>query len=155
MRTIPGIAVVLLTLAGAAFGQAKKAAKPKSPPASSAATPKWKAIWEPVPFTKDIELQAISCVGPETCWIAGRKSTILFTSNGGKTWETQLGGDSEATDEDLAGTRKGFDDFADGRVRRPDREGLGYGGCAAPRTGAPSHDRAALMIPSARPAKVK
>lgn len=101
MRTISGIAAILLTLAGSAFGQAGKAAKPKDP-ASSAATPKWKAIWEPVPFNKDIELRAIACVGPETCWAAGRKGTILFTSNGGKSWQAQLGGDPEATDEDLA-----------------------------------------------------
>lgn len=53
---------------------------------------KLKAIWEPVPFNKDVNLNAIACVGPETCWVVGDKSTILFTIDGGKTWQVQLGG---------------------------------------------------------------
>lgn len=103
MRTFLELVAVALILAGMASGQVKKAAAPKGAPAANAAGPKWKAIWEPVPFNKDIELRAISCVGPETCWVAGRNSTILFTSDGGKTWQAQLGGDPEAADEDLAG----------------------------------------------------
>jgi photosystem II stability/assembly factor-like uncharacterized protein len=91
MRTLFEVAAVLLVFAGLAQGQAKKAAEPA-----------WKAIWEPVPFNKDIELRAIACQGPERCWVIGRKSTILFTSDGGKTWQVQLGGDPEASDEDLA-----------------------------------------------------
>jgi photosystem II stability/assembly factor-like uncharacterized protein len=91
------LAGFFLILAALAFGQPKKgASKDAATPA-----PKWKAIWEPVPFNKDIELRAISCIGPETCYVAGRKSTILFTSDGGKTWTAQLGGDPEATDDDL------------------------------------------------------
>lgn len=89
--------VLSLLVAPLAAGQATKSA-----PAAKAAEPKFKAIWEPVPFNQDIELTAISCVGPETCWVAGAKSTILFTSDGGSTWQAQLGGDPEATDEDLA-----------------------------------------------------
>jgi photosystem II stability/assembly factor-like uncharacterized protein len=80
----------------------KPAAAPKATPGTAAAAPKFKAIWEPVPFNKDIDLTAIACSGPETCWVAGSKSTILFTADGGKTWQAQLGGDTEATDEDLA-----------------------------------------------------
>jgi len=95
------LAAVLASNADFAAGQATKAAPSKSAPAK-AATPKFKAIWEPVPFTKDIELTAISCAGPETCWVAGDKSTILFTSDGGTTWQVQLGGDPEASDRDLA-----------------------------------------------------
>ena len=77
------------------------AAKPSAPAATGAATPKFKAIWEPVPFNKDLDLNAITCVGPETCWAVGSKSTILFTANGGKTWQVQLGGDPESTDSTL------------------------------------------------------
>src|SRR6185436_14543170 len=100
MRTIRNLAVALLILAGVTIGQTKKGAPSKAAPGADA--PKFKAIWEPVPFNKDIELRDIACTGPETCWVAGRKSTILFTSDGGKTWKAQLGGDTEATDEDLA-----------------------------------------------------
>jgi photosystem II stability/assembly factor-like uncharacterized protein len=84
-------------------GPAPKAAPPKpaavKPAAPKADAPKFKAIWEPVPFTKDLELRAIACVGPETCWVAGDKGTILMTTTGGKTWQAQLGGDPEATDD--------------------------------------------------------
>jgi photosystem II stability/assembly factor-like uncharacterized protein len=95
------IAALLATGSDFAAGQATKAAPSKSAP-TKAAAPKFKAIWEPVPFNQDIELTAISCTGPETCWVAGDKSTILFTSDGGTTWQAQLGGDPEATDEDFA-----------------------------------------------------
>jgi hypothetical protein len=94
MRKFVGLTVFGLLLTSLAAGQAPKTAK--------AAEPKFKAIWEPVPFNKDIELTSISCTGPETCWVAGDKSTILFTSDGGTTWQVQLGGDPEASDTDLA-----------------------------------------------------
>src|SRR5688572_33475988 len=76
---------------------------PQTPakPAGAAAAKKFKAIWEPVPFNKDINLNAVACVGPETCWVVGDKSTILFTTDGGTTWQVQLGGDPVATDDDL------------------------------------------------------
>ncbi len=77
-------------------GGARGAAAP-----AAATQPKFKAIWEPVPFGKDIRLNAIACVGPETCWVAGEKSTILHTKDGGKTWQAQIGGDPEGTEEDL------------------------------------------------------
>jgi photosystem II stability/assembly factor-like uncharacterized protein len=82
-----------------------KAAPAKSSPAKpatpAAAVPKFKAIWEPVPFNKDLDLNAIACVGPEKCWVVGDKSTILLTTDGGKTWQVQLGGDPKSTDEPL------------------------------------------------------
>ena len=78
------------------------APKPPAKPAGAAAAPKFKAIWEPVPFNKDINLNAVACVGPETCWAVGDKSTILFTTDGGTKWQVQLGGDPEATDRDLS-----------------------------------------------------
>ena len=76
--------------------------KPPAKPAEAAAAAKFKAIWEPVPFNKDINLNAVACVGPETCWAVGDKSTILFTTDGGTTWQVQLGGDPASTDDDLA-----------------------------------------------------
>lgn len=101
MRILFGYALLASALAVSAFGQAKKKTISKSGPGSGAEDAKWKAIWEPVPFNKDIWLQAISCTGPETCWVAGDKGTILHTSDGGKNWQVQLGGDPESTDEDL------------------------------------------------------
>ena len=68
---------------------------------NAAEQPKFKAIWERVAFNKDIDLNAVACSGPETCWVAGDKSTILHTADGGKTWQVQIGGDPDATDDPL------------------------------------------------------
>src|SRR6266850_549483 len=73
------------------------AAKPGASAAQTTVAPKFKAIWEPVPFNKDIDLHAIACVGPETCWVVGDKSTVLLTTDAGKTWQVQLGGDPDAS----------------------------------------------------------
>jgi len=99
------LTILSMLVTGLAAGQVPKAGAPKAAAvakAVKAAEPKFKAIWEPVPFNKDIQLNAISCAGPETCWVAGAKSTILFTSDGGTTWQAQLGGDPESSDKDLA-----------------------------------------------------
>jgi photosystem II stability/assembly factor-like uncharacterized protein len=100
------ISIVLLTAVVAA--QPKK--EPPKQPAGE--RPKFKAIWEPVPFNKDLDLKAIACVAAETCWVVGAKSTILFTTDGGKTWQVQLGGDPESTDDPL--TRVFFLDAKNG-----------------------------------------
>ena len=104
MAEIAGWALVVVSAAGQTPARSKAApAKPASakPAAAKESAPKFKAIWEPVPFNKDIDLNAIACVGPETCWVVGAKSTILFTPDGGKTWQVQLGGDPESSDDPL------------------------------------------------------
>src|SRR5258705_2154049 len=108
MKTKVGIAVCIVIIVSAS-GQVPppKVAPPKAgsakPAAAAVATEsKFKAIWEPTPYNKDINLNAIACVGPETCWVVGSKSTILFTADGGTTWQAQLGGDTEATDDELS-----------------------------------------------------
>ena len=88
-----------IVMSAAAQGPTPKAAKPIA--AAKADAPRFKAIWEPVPFNKDINLNAIACVGPETCWVVGDKSTIIATTNGGKSWQVQLGGDPDSTDDPL------------------------------------------------------
>lgn len=100
--------VALLLTNAAAQSSAPKAGSAKPPlpkPGKSAVVnpgaSKFKAIWEPVPFNKDLHLNAISCPGPETCFVVGNKSTILATTDGGTTWQVQLGGDPESIDRDL------------------------------------------------------
>lgn len=102
MRRILQSALLICMLAAGATGQPSKATLRKDVSGTKAVAARFKAIWEPVPFGRDIDLRSISCAGPETCWVAGSKSTVLFTSDGGNTWKVQLGGDPEATDEDLA-----------------------------------------------------
>ncbi len=104
IKAVIALCVVLIMGGAAQQRPAKKApakAGSKTAPAKRAGTPEFKAIWEPVPFNKDLNLNAIACTGPETCWVVGAKSTILFTSDGGKTWQVQLGGDPESTDDAL------------------------------------------------------
>jgi photosystem II stability/assembly factor-like uncharacterized protein len=104
MKIEAGIALfAFIILSATAQGPAPKAApaKPAASAAGTAGAPKFKAIWEPAPFNKDIDLNAIACLGPETCWVVGGKSTILLTTDGGKTWQVQLGGDPEANDDAL------------------------------------------------------
>jgi photosystem II stability/assembly factor-like uncharacterized protein len=74
MRKLFALVVLGVLIHGLAFSQSKKGAAAKK-----ADEPKFKAIWEPVPFNKDIKLNAISCTGPEACYVAGDKGTILFT----------------------------------------------------------------------------
>lgn len=95
-------------LSGAAFWAALiGAASWEQPPAATskaaakAAAEKLKAIWEPVPFSRDIELHDIECTGANECWAVGDKSTVLHTTNGGSTWEVLLGGDPDSVDEPL------------------------------------------------------
>ncbi len=75
-------------------------AKPPAKTAGAAAAPKFKAIWEPVPFNKDVNLNAVACVGPETCWAVGAKSTILFTTDGGTAWRFSLAATRRRRGED-------------------------------------------------------
>src|SRR3972149_9364586 len=99
------LAVLTLAVSSLASGQATNVGAARSAPAAQAAKapePKFKAIWEPVPFSQDIELTAIACTGPETCWVAGAKSTILHTTDGGKTWQAQLGGGSGGARQGVA-----------------------------------------------------
>lgn len=58
--------------------------------AAQTPAPKFKAIWEPVSFNKDIELNAIACVGPETCWVVGPSQRSSSQRMGGKSGRCSL-----------------------------------------------------------------
>ena len=99
MRLIYFFAVLFLTSI-----QAVEAQTPKKPPpagAASAIQPKFKAIWEPANYPKDINLRDMKFVSAEEGWVVGDKNTILHTKDGAKTWEVQLGGDPESSDREL------------------------------------------------------
>lgn len=75
----------------------------KTPPAGTASStqPKFKAIWEPANYPKDLNLRDVRFVSAEEGWAVGDKNTILHTKDGVKTWEVQLGGDPESSDREL------------------------------------------------------
>jgi hypothetical protein len=53
-------------------------AQPKAGKKAGGETPQFKAIWEPVPYPKDINLFGIACVGAESCYAVGEKGTVIF-----------------------------------------------------------------------------
>jgi photosystem II stability/assembly factor-like uncharacterized protein len=82
---------------------AAQATKKQSPAkrlatAGKAVQPKFKAIWEPVNYGKDIDLFHVAFTSALEGWVVGEKNTILHTKDGGKTWEEQLGGDPGSSD---------------------------------------------------------
>jgi photosystem II stability/assembly factor-like uncharacterized protein len=60
-------------------------------------TPQFKGVLEPVSYTEDIDLTDVFFVTADVGWVAGERGTILRTTDGGTTWEAQLGGDPEAS----------------------------------------------------------
>src|SRR4051812_15009402 len=69
--------------------------------------PKFKAIWEPVNVKEDIELQSVRFSSPGEGWVAGGRTVmrgvILHTTDGGATWQIELGdpGSSDRAYNDL------------------------------------------------------
>ncbi|MGQ0766001.1 MAG: WD40/YVTN/BNR-like repeat-containing protein [Gemmatimonadota bacterium] len=57
------------------------------------AQPQFKGLLEPVSYTEDLDLTHVFFVNADVGWVAGKSGTILRTTDAGKTWEAQLGGD--------------------------------------------------------------
>jgi photosystem II stability/assembly factor-like uncharacterized protein len=92
-RLAVGLLFVFAPILMAAQGPAKKAA-----PATQA---KFKAIWEPVNVKEDLALASVHFVSPDEGWVAGGTTSmnggvIVHTSDGGVTWEIQLGDPASA-----------------------------------------------------------
>jgi photosystem II stability/assembly factor-like uncharacterized protein len=63
--------------------------------ARSTTQPQFKGILEPVSYTEDLDLTHVYFVNADVGWVSGKGGTILRTTDAGKTWEAQLGGDPE------------------------------------------------------------
>ena len=74
-------------------------AKPATP--SSVEQPKFKAVWEPVNYNQDLKLTDVFFVTPEVGYVSGAAGTILKTTDGGKTWVPQLGGDPQSQEQPI------------------------------------------------------
>lgn len=96
MRKSPLLIVGSLFIAWAAT----LAAQPATAPAK-AEPPKWKAIWEPANFPQDLNLRDVQFISAEEGWAVGDRNTVLHTTDGAKTWQVQLGGDTESSDREL------------------------------------------------------
>lgn len=92
-RVAVGFLLVVAPVLLSAQGAGRKAA-----PEQGA---KFKAIWEPVNVKEDLALASVHFVSPDEGWVAGGASSmnggvILHTSDGGTTWEVQLGDPTSA-----------------------------------------------------------
>lgn len=99
------------------FGQAAKKASGKG------VQPKYKAIWEPVNYSDDVQFNDVYFATADVGWVAGQHSTILKTTDGGNTWKLQFGGDAQAQRPDVLELRfldatQGWAVLAGGRLLR-------------------------------------
>src|ERR1700676_4111417 len=106
------ISVFLLVLSTAGNSQTKTAPRQKAtssaPQPGVAAAPgeiRYKGIFEPVSYPEDLELFDVFFATPDEGWVAGDKGTILHTTDAGKTWKAQLGGDPQGTEQALRNLR--------------------------------------------------
>ena len=83
LSTITRGCACIALVTNVAAAQARPAASP----------PQYKGILEPVSFSEDIDLLHVFFVNTEVGWAAGEKGTIIHTTDGGKSWDAQLGGD--------------------------------------------------------------
>jgi photosystem II stability/assembly factor-like uncharacterized protein len=105
------ISTFLLMFAYPASSQSKPAARKSSsrlaqqPSASTPSESRFKGIFEPVSYQEDLTFNSVFFVTSEQGWVAGEKGTILHTSDAGKTWTVQLGGDPLGRDPDVKDLR--------------------------------------------------
>jgi len=78
----------------------RAAAKPASSPAQSS-QPKFKGVFEPVNYNQDLKLDDAFFITADEGWVSGAAGTILHTTDSGKTWTAQLGGDPQSQGEDI------------------------------------------------------
>jgi photosystem II stability/assembly factor-like uncharacterized protein len=52
------------------------------------AVPTWTggAQWTPLPSPTDVELRGLSVVSPDVVWASGQRGTVVWTTDGGRTW---------------------------------------------------------------------
>jgi len=91
------LVAAILSTSPLLFGQQpatrKAPAKPSAAPTKADSQPKFKAIFEPVNYTEDLQLTDVFFVNELKGWVSGAAGTILHTKDGGDTWTAQLGGD--------------------------------------------------------------
>lgn len=87
-----GFLATTVTITGISNGSAQAPAKAPA----KGAQPKFKAIWEPVNVKEDLQLMSVHFASADEGWVAGGKDAmqggvILHTTDGGHTWEIQVG----------------------------------------------------------------
>lgn len=101
--------VVLCATVGAAqvttSHHAGSRVRPKPTAPASADFIQYKGIFEPVNYGQDIDLTDVFFVSPDVGWVSGEHATILKTTDGGKTWKAQIGGDPNGPEKPIGQLR--------------------------------------------------
>lgn len=84
---IPGMLAIMTVASATLEAQA---------PARSPAAAQFKGLFEPVSYTEDIKFHDVAFVNVNVGWVVGDAGTIVRTTDGGRTWEAQLGGDPKS-----------------------------------------------------------
>lgn len=87
---------IVRTLASVMLTSAALGAQPTT---RSAAAPPVKGLFEPVGYSEAIRFEDVAFVNVNVGWVVGDAGTILRTTDGGTTWEAQLGGDPQSEAE--------------------------------------------------------
>ena len=99
--------LVLSALVGLVEGQvttshhAGRTVRPKPTLPAPAAGVQYKGIFEPVNYGQDINLTDVFFVTADVGWVSGEHATILKTTDGGKTWRAQIGGDPNGPEKPI------------------------------------------------------
>ncbi|HEY7635352.1 MAG TPA: hypothetical protein VH763_07405 [Gemmatimonadales bacterium] len=86
-RRLGALLLALAGLSGGAGAQAQERAA--------------RGIWEPANYSEDLALRDVFFVTADIGWASGAAGTILHTSDGGKSWTPQLGGDPAGADDPI------------------------------------------------------
>jgi len=99
--------LVLSALVGMAEGQvitshgAGRTVRPKPTVLVPAVSVQYKGIFEPVNYGQDLNLTDVFFVSGHVGWVSGEHATILKTTDGGKTWRAQIGGDPNGPEKPI------------------------------------------------------
>jgi len=101
MSVIRIVSLTLLAVVG--VSRLAGAAQQRAASAPQAATPQGqlRGIFEPANFPQDIKLTDVLFVTADVGWVAGEHSTIIKTTDGGKNWTAQLGGDPNNSEQPI------------------------------------------------------
>lgn len=104
MKRRAGLSLFTLSIGFMSFASDIAAqAKPRTTAAT--APSRFRAIFEPVNYPQDLEITDVVFVNDSVGWASAAAATILYTSNGGKTWTPQLGGDPQGAERAIDGLR--------------------------------------------------
>lgn len=121
-----GLALVSAVIFGSAITFSAQVRRPSGRPAAPPSTrhPPFKAIFEPVSYSQDVELSDVFFIDAETGWACGHHQTeageggvIIATRDGGRRWSVQSGDAHSATP---ACTRLFFVDASHGWATQAD-----------------------------------